>query len=146
MLQVEKLRLGETYFFEDTSESLLGLAICHFGPQGESFSDEQFLIKHLYLDPKRPKSVLFFKKFISELEFAARSKGLLQVGLMISAGRRLATQTLLESHYKISQVHTQWVRSHKDQDELNKKDKYRVSHMKRFLEVDPFDFLISEMR
>jgi len=109
--------LGDTILVRD-SERVLGFAICHYGERSEAFSDEQFLIKHLYVDPQAGQesendrasrtSSAVFEHILHKVELAAAERGFENVALMASAGRRSMLRLLLDRGYTADEVHAHW--------------------------------------
>jgi hypothetical protein len=99
--------LGETYLVED-GDRVLGFAICHHGPTSESFSDDELLIKHLYIHGLGKEAEVPFTTLVHHVEQVAAERGLRSVGIMVSSGRRSMLRSLLDRDYVVDQVHQHW--------------------------------------
>ena len=111
VLHVRNQKIGEV-FLAWHGNNLEGFAVCHYGENSESFAEEQFLIKHLYINSESLRPELIFNSFLKYIEDFAKRLHFKTVALMVSSICRLAIHALMENRYKITEIHEQWFMLH----------------------------------
>jgi hypothetical protein len=108
VLHVQHRGLGDTFVMRAEGQ-VLGFAICHFGPLSEAYSDEQVLIKYLYVDPQSPDPRGACERLLASVESQAARTGLTSAALVVSSARRATVELLLTRGYRTLVLESQWL-------------------------------------